>query len=433
MRPNTPPPAVKTRQRDTVVVDPSGRAGTPRRPRTLLASSIATTLWCATVVYTPILVLVILAWWLTGREGDVSTVVAAAGVAWLAGHGAAVDIAGIHLTVTPLLLTAVLAWRLSKAAAGTVRAIGGKDAAAVRAAAGAVSILYIGLSAGAAALVSTGPFSVSVPGTLAYTAPFAVAVTAFGAAREAGVLAWDRSSVWLRRGVRSGALVVAALLAFGAAAVGAAFAVRGSAVADTFGLYGSGAWAVALLSLLYLPNLAIWAVAYICGPGFAVGTDTAVQAELVELNPLPAFPVFAAVPTEPLPASATILIGLPLMLAAVFGVLLTYRSPDLRVPRVTTAAILASGCAAALLAALAWMSGGAAGTGLLSRIGPDPWPVAGLGGLQILIGTVGSALVARLFAVHRRAAESELVRRDTVVIPEPAQGLDDALVCSRDL
>ncbi|WP_460495930.1 cell division protein PerM [Glycomyces tarimensis] len=429
MRPNTPPVPAGSGQRDTVVVDPAKRPVPSRRPRTLFASAIATTLWCATVVYTPILVLVILAWWLAGREGDVSTVVAAAGAAWLAGHGAAVDVAGLHLTVTPLLLTAVLAWRLSKAAAGTTRAIGGRDAAAVRAAAGTVSIFYIGLTAGVAALVSTGPFSVSVPRTLVYTVPFAVVATAFGAARGAGVLPWDGASVWLRRALRTGSLVVGALLAFGAAAVGVAFAVRGPAVADTFALYGPGAWAVALLSLLYLPNLAVWAVAYICGPGFAVGTDTAVQAELVELNPLPAFPLFAAVPVEPLPASATILIGLPLMLASVFGVLLTYRSPDLRVPRVTTAAILAAGVAAALLAGLSWFSRGAAGRGLLAEIGPDPWSVAALGGLQILVGLVGAALVARLFAVHRRAAESELVRRDTVVIPEPAPCRDDALVC----
>src|SRR5690606_12281253 len=234
-------------------------------PRTLLASAVATVLWCATVVCTPILVLVILAWWIAGRVGDVSTVVAAAGIAWLAGHGVAVDIGSLHLTVTPLLLTAVLAWRLSKAAAGTVRAIGGRDAAAVRAAAGAVSIIYTGLALGVAALVSTGPFTVSVLQTLACVAPFAVAATAFGAAREAGVLPWDRFSVWLRRGVRTGALVVASLLASGSAALGAAFAVRGTAVADTLALYGTGAWAVVLLSLLYLPNLAIWAVASPCG------------------------------------------------------------------------------------------------------------------------------------------------------------------------
>lgn len=414
-------------QRDTVVVDPANRRTAPRRPRTLFASAAATVLWCATVVYTPILVLVILAWWLAGRSGDVSAVVAAAGAAWLAGHGVGVAIGSLHLTVTPLLLTVVLAWRLAKAAAGTVRAIGGRDAAAVRAAAGTVSLLYVGLAAGAAALVSTGPFTVSVTRTFAWAVPFAIAATAFGAAREAGVLPWEHASAWLRRGIRTGALVTVSLLAVGSAAVGVAIAVRGGDVADTLRLYGSGAWAVALLSLLYLPNLVIWAVAYLCGPGFAIGVDTAVQAELVELGPLPAFPLFAAVPAGPLPASATILIGLPLMLATVFGVLLTYRSPDLRVPRVITAAILAASVSAGLLGCLSWLSGGAAGDGLLARIGPNPWAVAMLGGLQTLIGLVGAALVARLFAVHRRAAESELVRRDTVVIPDQARSRDDAL------
>ncbi|GAB3224367.1 hypothetical protein GCM10027447_12910 [Glycomyces halotolerans] len=414
-----------------MVVDPASRPTSSRRPRTLIASAVATVLWCFTVVYTPILVATILAWWPAGREGAVSSVVAAAGVAWLAGHGVAVDIGTLHLTVTPLLLTAVLLWRLAKAAAGTTRAIGGRDAAAVRAAAGSVSILYIGLATGVAALASTGPFSVSVLETLAYTAPSAAAATAYGSAREAGLLPWERQSVWLRRALRTGTLVVAALLAFGSAAVGVAFAVRGPAVADTLGLYGGGAWAVALLTVIYLPNLAVWAVAYMSGPGFAVGAGTAVQAELVELGPLPAFPVFAAVPAGPLPAAATVLIGLPLMLAAVFGVLLTYRSPDLRLPRVTTAAILASATAAVLLGGLSWLSGGAAGRGRLAEIGPDPLPVAALGGLQILLGLVGAALIARLFAVHRRAAEAELVRRDTVVIPEPLPARDDALVCTR--
>jgi hypothetical protein len=63
-----------------------------------------------------ILVLTIVAWWLAGREAAVSAVLAAAATVWLAGHGVAVDVGGLHLTVTPLLLTALLAWRLAKAA-----------------------------------------------------------------------------------------------------------------------------------------------------------------------------------------------------------------------------------------------------------------------------------------------------------------------------
>ena len=393
---------------------------------------MATVLWAATVVYTPILFLTVLAWWLTGRASSVGDVVAAAGAVWVAGHGVGVDIADLHLSVTPLLITAVVLWRIAKAAAAVTRAIKGVDAASARAAAGSVSILYIGLVVGVAALASSGPFSISALTALACSAPLTIAAAAYGSTREAGVLLWERQSVWLRRGVRSGALTVAALLAVGSALLGVSLAVHGSTVADTFALYGDGAWAVALLSLLYLPNFAIWAVAYIAGPGFAVGVDTAVQAEMVEIGPVPAFPPLAALPAGPLPAEATILVGLPLMLAALFGVLLTYRSPDLRGPRVTTAAILAAATAAALLGFLSWASGGAAGTARLAELGPEPGPVAALGGLQILIGTVGAALVARLFAVHRRAGESELVRRDTVVIPEPSPPYDQRLWCFGD-
>ncbi|HEX2143146.1 MAG TPA: DUF6350 family protein [Glycomyces sp.] len=408
------------------------KRGRTKRPRALLASAIATTVWCATVVITPILVVVIAGWWQAGREGAVATVAAAAGVAWLSGHGAPVDIGPIHLSIAPLALTVLIAWRLTKAAAATTRAIGGRDAAAVRAAAGLVTIFYTGLFAGVAALCSTGPFRVDMLPALLHAVPLIVAATAFGAAREAGVLPWDTASVWLRRGLRTGMITAGAVLACGAAATGVAFAVRGSVVADTLRLYGSESWIVALLALLYLPNCAVWAAAYITGPGFAVGAGTAVQAEMIELGPLPAFPVFAAVPNAPLPEYATILIGLPLMLAAVFGVVLTYRSPDLRVPRVTTAATVAAASAAGVLGLLAYLSGGAAGTNLMAELGPDPLAVAGIGALQFLIGLIGAALVARLFAVHRRAAESELVRRDTVVIPEPAPARDDALPYSRD-
>src|SRR5690606_687286 len=65
-------PSPAAAQRDTVAVGPAKRPAAPRRPRTLLASAVATVLWCATVVCTPILVLVILAWWIAGRVGDVS-------------------------------------------------------------------------------------------------------------------------------------------------------------------------------------------------------------------------------------------------------------------------------------------------------------------------------------------------------------------------
>jgi hypothetical protein len=403
------------------------KRGKAKRPRALFASALATTVWATTVVFTPILVVVILGWWQAGAEGSVATVAAAAGVAWLAGHGVPVDIGAIHLSVTPLALTVLVFWRLAKAAAGTTRAIGGRDTAAVRAAAGLITILYTGLVAGAAALCSTGPFAVDLLPALLHAVPLIAAATAYGAAREAGVLPWDTASVWMRRGLRTGMITAGALLACGAAATGVAFAVRGPVVADTLGLYGSESWIVAMISLLYLPNCAVWAAAYITGPGFAVGAGTAVQASMAELGPLPAFPVFAAVPTAPLPSYATILIGLPLMLAAVFGVILTYRSPDLRVPRVTTAATVAAATGAVVLGVLAYLSGGAAGVNLMADLGPDPLAVTGIAAVQFLIGLLGAALIARLFAVHRRAAEAELVRRDTVVIPEPAPNRDDAL------
>src|SRR5690606_10693480 len=94
----------------------------------------------------------------------------------------------------------------------------------------------------------------------------------------------------LRVGWRAGVVAGLLVLAAGAAAVGIAVAVGGGAAADTIAAYRTGVAGQAgltLVCLAYSPNLAVWAAAYLLGPGFAVGADTVVRSSEVTLGPLP--------------------------------------------------------------------------------------------------------------------------------------------------
>ena len=57
-----------------------------------------------------------------------------------------------------------------------------------------------------------------------------------------------------------------------------------------------GAIALYLLCLVLIPNGALWGAAYAAGPGFAVGTGTAVAPTGVQLGGVPALPLLAALP-----------------------------------------------------------------------------------------------------------------------------------------
>src|SRR6185437_7511700 len=57
----------------------------------------------------------------------------------------------------------------------------------------------------------------------------------------------------------------------------------------------------------YLPDFAAWAVAWLAGPGFAVGSGSVVSAGTVKLGVLPVVPVLGALPAEPFRAQWAVL------------------------------------------------------------------------------------------------------------------------------
>ena len=210
--------------------------------------------------------------------------------------------------------------------------------------------------------------------------------------------------VGIRTGVAA-ALRGGAIAAAGVVAV-ASILVAGSLVvsyARIIGLYESvhtgvlGGVALTLGQLTILPNLVIWGVSWLVGPGFAIGTASAVSPLGTHLGPLPAVPVLGALPTGDLGFG---FLGLLVPVLAGFLAAVVIRS---RMPSVDTRGALGQvglgvgiGISAGiLLGLLAWSSAGAAGPGRLVDVGPNPWLVGAFAALEI-----GLAAVAGLFAVR---------------------------------
>ncbi|MFI1209017.1 DUF6350 family protein [Streptomyces sp. NPDC020802] len=239
---------------------------------------------------------------------------------WLLAHGTelvradTLSGAPAPIGVTPLLLVALPAWLLYRAARDVAD---GDDASApptVRAAWGGVVVGYLAVGAAAAVYASggePGPSWVSVavwPPLLAVTAAGAGVWTAYG--RPLGPLppslrgALDAlpfaAGLRFPAAARAATAGAAVLVGGGAVLVGASLAWHGGPARQSFLQLTeswSGRFAVLLLALALVPNAAVWGAAYALGPGFTLGAGHAAGPLLSSPgSQLPAFPLLAAVP-----------------------------------------------------------------------------------------------------------------------------------------
>ncbi|CAN3701193.1 hypothetical protein MMX123_01186 [Microbacterium sp. MM2322] len=150
-----------------------------------------------------------------------------------------------------------------------------------------------------------------------------------------------------------------------------------------------GATVIALGQLMYLPTLVLWAVSFVAGPGFALGTDTAITPAATQVGALPGIPVLGAVP-DSTSSWLLLLVLLPIGVGALAGWILRSRmpvttDPEPIGPRLTLTVVVAAltGGAGALAALV---SAGSLGPGRLADTGPQPGPLALALGLEVLLG-----------------------------------------------
>ncbi|MFS0852774.1 DUF6350 family protein [Microbacterium sp. 179-I 3D4 NHS] len=150
-----------------------------------------------------------------------------------------------------------------------------------------------------------------------------------------------------------------------------------------------GAGVITLGQLFYLPTLLVWAASWLAGPGFAVGTGTAVSPAGTQLGVVPGIPVLGLLP-ENGSIWMLIVVLLPIAAGAVAGWVVRSRlvwegTPLGSAPR----AVIAGGIAAVtagVAAMSALLAGGSMGPGRLAEAGPAVGPFALALGGEVLLG-----------------------------------------------
>ncbi|MFE5671204.1 DUF6350 family protein [Agromyces sp. NPDC056523] len=220
-------------------------------------------------------------------------------------------------------------------------------------------------------------------------------VDAFPLAARAGV----RSAIRIGVGSAMGVIAVAAVLVTVRIAVEHP-TIIGLSQALAAGV--DGGIAIVLAELALLPNLVIWAAAWILGPGFALGAGTTVSPSVTLIGPVPGLPLLGGLPAEGAPLGV-LWLALPVLLGFGGAVLVARSAPDRDgEPWWVTLAVglAAGGIAGAVLGVLAACSAGAVGPGRLAEVGPDALLVAASAASSVGVGAIAGAFAARSRSRH---------------------------------
>ncbi|WP_427383698.1 DUF6350 family protein [Janibacter sp. G56] len=205
----------------------------------------------------------------------------------------------------------------------------------------------------------------------------------------------DRLPSSVQRALRPGLQGAAALLVMGTTLIALAVVFHFSRVAHVQAELGAGLLGGLVLTLaqvLALPNLGLWGVSFLAGPGFDLAEGAHAGWGGAETSLLPLIPVFAAHP-EPggFPVVTRLLVLLPVIAGAyvarrVLGSMSRLASPGVKVATVGSAVVVA----VAALVALDAVGGGSLGAARLSDVGA---PAAALGLALLLELGIGAAVV----------------------------------------
>ncbi|MER5268207.1 DUF6350 family protein [Actinosynnema sp. NPDC002837] len=362
----------------------------------------------------------------TAAHASFSTtgVLTAAAPGWLVAHHVPLRFDGGQLGLLPLLPTALVMLLVYRAAAGAADRLGLFEPLQAR------SVVF-GIAGAHAVVGSVIAFLMGDEGPVRATpavAFFGCAVVS-GLAAVAGVaqrcglveVVFERVDPVARRGLRTGALALFALVAAGALvlALGLLFSWSTTAVlfdqsGGTIGT-GLGIW---LLCLAYLPNAVVGALSYVVGSGFSIGAAVVGPLEFVG-GPVPAVPLLAALPEEQASYLALVLV-LPGVIGVVAGFSLrdAAETPRARVRAVLVAAVTA-GVGALVLAAVA---GGALGGGAFN---PVTIPAGLLAVLTFGWVTVPGAVVAWFSGPRPRRVVAAEPEPEAVVDEEDYEDYED--------
>lgn len=359
---------------------------------------------------------VLLVWLTSARVGARWSEAARVGVDLnVLAHGGSLALPSGRVTLVPLGLTLL--------ALGLCRVGGRRLVEALRAVSDPVPsrdllvasavfvVVYAGLT-GAAALVAG---SEAARPLAARAAAGAVVVAVLAAGVPAAWSAWAPGPVRDRVGVLARAT---ARCAVGLAAAGTLLVVvalvagrdRVLAVHEALAPGAAGSVGLVLLQLAIVPVLVVWGVAYLAGPGFAVGAGTSVELGGTAIGPLPAVPVLGGLPEpgtswDPQIALAAVLVVVGC--GAVGGWTAARRRPDAGVRGVVVDLLVVAVATGVVVLVLAAAASGSVGPGRMAQVGPEPLLTAAVVTAEVLAGAViGTLLAGRRVSAWLEAARS---------------------------
>lgn len=309
---------------------------------------------------------------------------------WLMGHGAGAHVDGSTVTILPLGVTGLAlftTWAAARRSAQPDR-LGWLAGTATYAAAVGLVALVVGRGgalAGDPAVVARAVVCTLLVGSVGL---------ALGTVRPRRVRAltepaWSRLPALVRTGGTAGVLAVLVLVAAAAVVTAGWVVARRAPAGDVIaglGLDTFGGFLMGVAQLALAPNLVLWVLAWLVGPGFAVGEGTLYAPHEVVSGPLPALPMLAALPDSGLGATAG---WVPVAVAAAGALAGSWLRRRLRTEAwwEPLALVGVAGAAAALTTAvLCVAAGGSAGPGRLAVVGPDPAVVGAVAGGLVLLG-----------------------------------------------
>ncbi len=333
-----------------------------------------------------------------GSDTTWAQVIGFASGCWLLGTGATVTVDSVVVGISPILV-----WLL--ASAGTAYLLGRlvrrTGEAPLRLLPG-----FVGGYAAAAGLVVltalAGPIRPTWAGLVG-----ALFVPLFGIAavllrEDKGLDHW--LPPWARRAQPPVGWGVVALAGPASLAVLGMLIARWSTVTSVdaaVGAHGAGAVGLFIGQVLFAPDLVVWALSFIAGPGFQVTDGGLVSISGSAPGLLPMIPALGAVPPE---AHYPAWVAFVLILPVGAGVVVGWQSQRqwTRLARWQDRCLtmlVAVATLGALVLGVGLLASGPVGSGRLAHVGPNPWAlaVAVFGEL-----TVGVLLVVAIGAAKRR-------------------------------
>ncbi|HEU5000911.1 MAG TPA: DUF6350 family protein [Lapillicoccus sp.] len=315
--------------------------------------------------------------------------VASAG--WFLGHGASVTAGEVTLSLAPLGVTLVA---LLLTARGARRLLDRTERVApgtrwprllVREILPGFVLGYASVALVAWLLTLAGP---ARPRFAAVLGALAVPLLALAwallrryvAGEETGVVGpWlDRLPRWLPRAVRPGVRGAGLLLGIGVVLVVVMVVARWSTVSGLHAAVNAGAVGGLVLTagqLLLLPNLAVWGLAWLAGPGFQIAEGGTVTLAGAHPGLMPMVPVLGALPSDGTWSGWLLcLLSVPVLAGGGIGWLGCRSLARLSSWRTKLAsALTAAVTSAAALTVLAALGSGAVGVERLDAVGTRPW------------------------------------------------------------